>query len=103
MDMSKYTPYGATESRQASGFDIRDARGSMIGFVNLGPDRAASAATARMMAAAPELLGALEAAVESGMVPKSTAAEGGASAHSEQVRVADLIRAAIAKATGAAS
>lgn len=54
----------------------------------------------RLIAAAPELLAALEAAVACGMVPVSTAKDGGASAHSIQVRVADQIRAAIAKATG---
>lgn len=47
-----------------------------------------------------ELLDALQAAVSCGMVPTTTAKEGGASAYSEQVRVADQIRAAIAKATG---
>ena len=50
------------------------------------------------MAAAPDLLAALEAAVACGMVPISSAAEGGAVRHSKQVQVADMIRAAIAKA-----
>jgi hypothetical protein len=43
---------------------------------------------------------ALEAAIECGMVPVSSAKEGGASAHSRQVQVADMIRTALAKARG---
>ena len=58
-------------------------------------------ANARLIAAAPELLEALQKAVDCGMVPISTAKEGGACAHSRQVLCADIIRAAIAKATGA--
>lgn len=58
---------------------------------------------AKLMAAAPELLAALIAAVESGMVPVSSAKEAGAAKYSRQVHVADMIRAAIAKATGCAS
>lgn len=55
---------------------------------------------ARLISAAPEMLEALEAAIECGMVPKSSASEGGALRHSRQVQVADMIRAAIAKARG---
>ena len=55
----------------------------------------------RLIAAAPELLEALQEAIDCGMVPVSTAKEGGACAHSRQVLCADMIRAAIAKATGA--
>lgn len=57
---------------------------------------------ANLIAAAPELLAALEAAIDCGMVPKSSVADGGANKHSRQVQVADLIRAAIAKAKGVA-
>ena len=57
-------------------------------------------ADAMVISAAPELLEALMAAVDCGMVPTSSAKEGGASRHSRQVEVADMIRAAIAKATG---
>lgn len=60
-------------------------------------------ANARLIAAAPELLEALIEAVECGMVPISSAVEGGASAYSAQVRCADKIRSAIAKATGGAA
>lgn len=59
-------------------------------------------ANARLIAAAPDLLEAMQAAIECGMVPVSSAKEGGATAHSQQVRVADQIRDAIAKATGVA-
>lgn len=55
-------------------------------------------ANAYMFAAAPKMLEALMAAVDCGMVPKSSATEPGAVRHSEQVRVADRIRAAIAGA-----
>lgn len=55
---------------------------------------------AALIASAPELLEALEAAVECGMVPTSSANEGGAHAHVRQLHVADQIRAAIAKARG---
>ena len=57
-------------------------------------------ANARLIAAAPCLLSALESAVECGMVPSSSESDGGASKYSVQVKVADQIRAAIAKAKG---
>lgn len=57
-------------------------------------------ANARLISAAPELLEALRAAVDCGMVPKSSASEGGAVGYASQVKVADQIRAAIAKAEG---
>lgn len=57
-------------------------------------------ANARLISAAPELLEALQEAVDCGMVPTSSAKDGGAVAYSRQVRCADLIRAAIAKALG---
>ena len=50
-----------------------------------------------------ELLAALEAAVECGMVPTSSATEGGAMRYVKQAHVADQIRAAIAKAKGDAA
>jgi len=43
---------------------------------------------------------ALQAAVDCGMVPTSTAKNGGASKHSRQVQVADQIRAALLPNTG---
>lgn len=57
-------------------------------------------ADAHLIAAAPELYAALEEAIDCGMVPTSSAIDGGASAHSRQVRAADQIRAAMAKARG---
>jgi len=61
---------------------------------------AESIANARLVAAAPDLLAALKEAIDCGMVPKSSAAEGGANRHVVQLQVADQIRAAIAKAEG---
>ncbi len=65
-------------------------------------DQPQAEANANLMAAAPDLLAALRAAVESGLVPITSASEGGASRYSAQVAAADMIRAAITKATGAA-
>lgn len=47
-----------------------------------------------------ELLAALEAAIECGMVPTSSAEEGGAMRYVRQAHVADKIRKAISKAKG---
>lgn len=55
-------------------------------------------ADARLICAAPELLEALKAIKP--FIPKTSASEGGAAKHSENVRAADMVRAAIAKATG---
>jgi len=52
---------------------------------------------ARLIAAAPDLYEALKEAVECGMIPKSSASDGGAVRHSRQVIVADMIRAALSK------
>lgn len=60
-------------------------------------------ANACLIAAAPEMLEAMQAAIDCEMVPVSSAADGGAVRHSRQVQVADMIRAAIAKATGGAA
>lgn len=57
-------------------------------------------ADARLIAAAPDLLEALQEAIDCGMVPSSSCSDGGASKYSRQVQVADMIRAAVAKATG---
>ena len=57
-------------------------------------------ANARLIAAAPDLLEALQRAVACGIVPTTSVLDGGAASYSEQVRTADAIRAAIAKATG---
>lgn len=57
-------------------------------------------ANAHLIAAAPELLEALKAAVDCGMVPSSSSRTGGASRHSRQCVVADMIRDAITKAEG---
>ena len=57
-------------------------------------------ANARLISAAPEMLEALEDAVACGLIPITSAREGGAARFSEQVRAADMVRAAIAKAKG---
>jgi hypothetical protein len=57
-------------------------------------------ANARLICAAPDLLEALEAAIECCMVPTSSAKDGGAVRYARQVIVADMIRDAIAKAKG---
>jgi len=59
-------------------------------------------ANAKLIAAAPDLLEALEAATDCGMVPITSANERGASRYARQVVVADMIRAAIARARGEA-
>jgi len=65
------------------------------------PDIIVSHADMSLIAAAPDMLAALKAAVACGMVPITSAEEGGAARFSIQVCVADMIRAAIAKAEGA--
>ena len=62
-------------------------------------DRAANAME-DLMKQNRELLYALNAAVECGIVPSSSAKDGGAYRFARQVIVADMIRAAIRKATG---
>ena len=51
---------------------------------------------AHLMAAAPDLLEALEAILP--FIPRTSASEGGASKYSENVKAADMVRAAINKA-----
>lgn len=53
-------------------------------------------ANLRLIAAAPDLLEALQAVLP--FIPTTSAAEGGAAKYSEYVRAADMVRAAIAKA-----
>lgn len=55
-------------------------------------------ANARLIAAAPLMLEALRAIAD--FIPTTSAKEGGAATHSANVRAADLVRAAIATATG---
>lgn len=57
-------------------------------------------ANARLISAAPDLLEALEAILP--FIPVTTASEGGAAKYSENVRAADMVRAAIAKSRGEA-
>ena len=48
--------------------------------------------------AAPKMLAAINAAMDSGMVPASSAADGGAAKYSSQVAAADLLRESVALA-----
>lgn len=57
-------------------------------------------ADAILISAAPDLLEALEAILP--FIPVTTASEGGAAKYSENVRAADMVRAAIYKARGEA-
>ena len=85
--------YTATPAAMHSGHDIRDERGHMIAIVhNPKANRVEGARIAALMAAAPELLAALEEWV--GYVPNSTD-------EVEQHKI-DRACAAIARATGAA-
>ena len=81
----------------ANGDSVVLSNGFSIGSVTDHPERLFNKTLAMT---APELLEALQQAVECGMVPSSSASEGGAAKFSRQVEVADMIRAAILKATG---
>lgn len=102
--MSKHTPGPWKAEPSGYGSVISKDGKSMVAVwpEGLGGPTFPHEANARLIAAAPDMLSALSAAVESGMVPVSSMKDGGASKYSRQVEVADQIRAAIAKATGAA-
>lgn len=51
----------------------------------------------KLMVTITELVDVLKSAVDCGMVPTSSASDGGAAKYSRQVQVADMIRAAINK------
>ena len=72
--------------------------GIRIGVDDALPKAQELAANARLIAAAPDLLEALEAILP--FIPRTSASEGGASKYSENVKAADMVRAAIAKARG---
>jgi hypothetical protein len=104
---SKHTPgpWILRPARLCRGLDIVvETSGIVVGMARTRSDRyitpSECESNACLIAAAPDLLAALEAAVECGMVPVSSASEGGANRYSDQVRVADAIRTAIAKARG---
>lgn len=82
------------------GYDVASEQSPVIGCEGIEAWFPNAEANARLIAAAPDLLEALLEAIDCGMVPISSAKEGGASAYSRQVRCADMIRAAIAKARG---
>lgn len=103
--MSKHTKgewefsEGAEYGDEGSYADITALDGDVI-IAHVNTLIPAGAANGQLLAAAPCLLEALQAAIECGMIPSSSAKEGGAVRFSRQVHVADQIRAAIAKATG---
>lgn len=97
--MSKHTPgpWRAT-GRHVMADETEDRLGMTV--LIQGGNRDDNLANLRLIATAPDLLAAIEAAIECGMVPVSSAKDGGAAKHSIQVQVADQLRAAVAKATG---
>lgn len=104
--MSKHTPGPWVAIESMGDFLIQTENGYTIGDV-LGEGNSYSDEeererwyNAHLIAAAPDMLEALEEAIKCRMVPSSSVKDGGASRHSRQVAVADMIRAAIAKATG---
>ena len=87
------TTYTSTPAKMHSGHDIRDASGSMVAIVhNPKADQKEGARIAALMAAAPEMLAALQGAIETA---------DGTAGMSEAWWYAPA-RAAIARATGAA-
>ena len=76
-------------------YQIADTCSSDLG----NPDKGLQEANARLIAAAPELLEAIEAAIASGMVPGESIT-GGPGAKTQQGKAAAMLRAAIAKAKG---
>lgn len=111
-DLNKFTPGPWVRSSESpkiimSGSFIDGHDGYIIGSVT-GDDNSGyyaseeeAAANADLMIAAPDLLEALE-ALEAILpfIPVTTASEGGAAKYSENVKAADMVRAAIAKARG---
>lgn len=82
-----------------------DATGSAVATVLFEPlditgrSKTERRANAHLISAAPDMYEALKAAVDCGMVPVTSVSEGGAARFSRQVDVADMIRAALQKAT----
>ena len=78
-------------------YDAKD-KGQGICIAETRPGSGSEAANAQLIASAPDLLEALQSILP--FIPVTSAKEGGASAYSENVRAADKVRAAIARATG---
>lgn len=108
-ESNKFTPgpwevvedirYEDKESQYTAGFDIFNFDGtSVVGCEGISGDSEKERANAILIAAAPDLLEALEAILP--LVPRTSASEGGASKYSENVKAADMVRAAINKARG---
>mgnify|MGYP001544477645 CR=1 FL=1 len=102
--MSGHTPgpWRFYTEPQPNGCPIVGAKGLMVAMlahsIHQQDQRDTAIANGRLVAAAPELLEALQAILP--FIPITSAKEGGASAYSENVRAADKVRYAIAKATG---
>jgi hypothetical protein len=99
--MSKHTPgpWHIVEDRTPTSLEVFAGK-MAIAELWRRLDRHTEMANAKLMAAAPEMLEALIEAVDCGIVPQTSANEGGASKYARQVLAADKIRAAIAAATG---
>jgi hypothetical protein len=89
-------PWEVFQSGRDEALYVASHKGNVVAF--LAPEDEDE--NADLIAAAPDMLAALVAAIDCGMIPITSAKEGGAAVHSIQVRVADQIRDAIAKATG---
>jgi hypothetical protein len=108
--MSKHTPgpwyvfntadiFTNLGAKNAEGIEASSRDGWMIADCDMGGLCLAEVrANSSLIAAAPELLEALEAILP--FIPNSSAAEGGAARFSANVAAADKVRAAIAKARG---
>lgn len=89
------TPWTAYSGEDTNGwFVIHDADGYEIGSTDGGFEEP----EAKLFAAAPDMAEAIKAAIACGIVPICTASDGGPNRYVEQVRVADMLRAALAKA-----
>ena len=102
MSETKHTPgpWSVGVTSDGGEIDIIAADGWFVSVACDSVGEGDTEANAHLIAAAPDMLEALELAVAIGIVPVTSASEGGAAKFSEHVRVADMIRAAIKKARG---
>ena len=101
--MSQHTPGPWIVDALGYGYDISAPEARCLITTSSDPKMVWGAigreADARLIAAAPELLEAIEAAIASGMVPGESIT-GGPGAKTQQGKAAAMLRAAIAKAKG---
>jgi hypothetical protein len=82
-------------------YEVEDADGDWVPYEDYEREvRVAIAAGIRMQDDNQRLREAIQAAIDCGMVPNSSAKEGGASRFARQVVVADMLRAALTTANG---